>query len=252
MKFDLNDVVPAADLQAMADGQCGSGSIEAGDCQTQGRATGDREADGGDLAKPLLLQPGQQVGQLTLNERVATTSSTGKRTVFWRCVCECSKDVERLILENSLRRGATTSCGCYRRFRLFNEGQLSALRTTIRGYKRADRKAGREYGLHEHEFLNLALQPCWYCDKPPIRIAGRRRKGSAEFMHEPIRLNGLDRIDASLGHIPGNVIPCCRFHNTLRGRQGFLPFLKRRSEELYQLVDDLVADGVAIRFDVPA
>ena len=55
---------------------------------------------------------GQRFGRLTvvsLNEEV----SKQKKKLHWNCKCECGNEV--IVRGNSLRGGATTSCGCYNR-----------------------------------------------------------------------------------------------------------------------------------------
>ncbi len=38
---------------------------------------------------------------------------------------------------------------------------------------------------------------------------------------------GLDRVDNRLGYIPGNVVPCCKRCNDLKGRGSFNDFIER-------------------------
>ena len=65
----------------------------------------------GNMGKRIDLT-GQRFGRLTvvsLNEEV----SKQKKKLHWNCKCECGNEV--IVRGNSLRGGATTSCGCYKR-----------------------------------------------------------------------------------------------------------------------------------------
>ena len=54
---------------------------------------------------------GQKFGRLTVVENVpSSTKSTNAR---WRCKCDCGN--EKTVLGISLRKGNSTSCGCYRK-----------------------------------------------------------------------------------------------------------------------------------------
>lgn len=53
---------------------------------------------------------GQRFGRLTVIER--TTPKPGITNARWLCKCDCGK--ETTVLGTTLRRGESTSCGCYR------------------------------------------------------------------------------------------------------------------------------------------
>lgn len=73
-------------------------------------------------------------------------------------------------------------------------------------YKRHDRVKGRKNNLTPEYTLSIITQPCSYC-------------GSADNV-------GCDRIDNSLGHVVGNVTPCCSECNMVRGNK-FTPLQMR-------------------------
>jgi hypothetical protein len=54
---------------------------------------------------------GQKFGRLT----VVSFNRREKRQTYWNCVCDCGK--EKSINGNSLKRGNTKSCGCYKKER---------------------------------------------------------------------------------------------------------------------------------------
>ena len=51
---------------------------------------------------------------LKLDYKKEIVSKSGKKRIYyyWQCMCECGNEVVRE--GNALRRGATTSCGCYK------------------------------------------------------------------------------------------------------------------------------------------
>lgn len=57
---------------------------------------------------------GKKFGRLTAL-KVSDRPKSGT-PYYWHCVCECGSEVE--VVSQSLRRGSTTSCGCYQRERV--------------------------------------------------------------------------------------------------------------------------------------
>lgn len=51
---------------------------------------------------------GQRFGRLIVLTRAENVGAMTR----WRCICDCGK--ETVVYSNNLRRGYTTSCGCYR------------------------------------------------------------------------------------------------------------------------------------------
>lgn len=57
---------------------------------------------------------GQRFGRLTVIKRVEDyVTPKGQHQTRWLCRCDCG--TEKNIVSDSLRNGATTSCGCYRK-----------------------------------------------------------------------------------------------------------------------------------------
>jgi hypothetical protein len=78
-----------------------------------------------------------------------------------------------------------------------------AIRKRYHGMRWTDKIAGRTFGFSNpveamHYFLDESgnPHPCTYCGRLP----------------ESGKVWGLDRIDSSVGHIPGNLVPCCSSH----------------------------------------
>jgi len=54
---------------------------------------------------------GQKFGRLSVIERSGSTKSGGNAT--WSCICDCGRTTT--VESNTLRRGDTVSCGCWRK-----------------------------------------------------------------------------------------------------------------------------------------
>jgi len=84
-----------------------------------------------------------------------------------------------------------------------SNGYYKIIRKRYNGMRWTDKVAGREFGFSNpteviHYYLDDSGNPrtCTYCGRLP-------EKG---------KVWGLDRIDSSLGHVKGNLVPCCSSH----------------------------------------
>ena len=124
------------------------------------------------------------------------------------------------------------------------------------GMRWTDQQEGRQFGFENptqaiHYYLKDGYpRLCAYCGRAP------------DFG----KVWGLDRIDSSLGHIPGNLVPCCSSHyesqqlscqasksnfsllawmerSMSRANGGIVPFrvVERRLERIYTLAKELAS-----------
>jgi hypothetical protein len=89
------------------------------------------------------------------------------------------------------------------RAKQMSKGFYSVIRKRYNGMRWTDKVAGREFGFsNPTEVIHYYLDPqgnprlCTYCGRVP-------EKG---------KVWGLDRVDSTLGHQPGNLVPCCSSH----------------------------------------
>ena len=84
-----------------------------------------------------------------------------------------------------------------------SNGYYKVIRKRYNGMRWTDKVAGRKFGFSNptevvHYYLDPSgtPRPCTYCGRVP----------------ETGKVWGLDRVDSSLGHVPGNLVPCCASH----------------------------------------
>ena len=87
-----------------------------------------------------------------------------------------------------------------RQAKLASNGYYNSIRKRFASMKWTDQLEKREFGFENslkaiHYYLDSNKNPrvCAYCGKKP----------------EGNKVWGLDRLDSTLGHIPGNLVPCC-------------------------------------------
>jgi transposase len=83
-----------------------------------------------------------------------------------------------------------------------SNGYYKCIRKRYNGMKWTDKLAGRVFGFKSpieaipYYLKNGHPRPCAYCGRIP----------------EQGRVWGLDRIDSTIGHVPGNLVPACSSH----------------------------------------
>jgi hypothetical protein len=141
-----------------------------------------------------------------------------------------------------------------RRAKQMSNGYHKCIRKRYLGMRWTDKMAGRQFGFENitqaiHYYLKGGLpRPCAYCGRIP----------------EYGKVWGLDRVNSSLGHVPGNLVPCCSSHyespqlscqgskskfsllswmerSMSRANGGIVPFrvVEQRLERIYTLAKEL-------------
>jgi len=162
----------------------------------------------------------------------------------WLCQCNCGQLTS--VGGSELRRGATRSCGCLRResarknglkvwrknfTETIENGRLPegehALRSLRGLYRYRARKRGIEFRISLQLFREITSKPCAYCGTGPSLVhTPKRANGSYKY-------NGVDRKDADLGYVSGNVVPCCDICNRAKSDMNyddFIDYLDRVAE----------------------
>lgn len=174
---------------------------------------------------------GHQYGRWRVLERQAgRRAAGGQRIRTWLCRCACG--TEKVIDTHSLRGGLSRSCGCLRdevaSARLRGKPGTTALalgramsNVVFEQYRRDAHRKGREFALSKDEFMRLVAEHCVYCGVAPSTVAARPT-ANGTFTY-----NGIDRHDSRGGYTTGNVVPCCRPCNDMKGTLDATEFIQR-------------------------
>lgn len=162
--------------------------------------------------RDLVDMTGWVIGNITvLRQGPSYLTSGGNSKTRWVCRCICGR--EYLSKTDKLRsKNPPMSCGCNRETTI--EGQL---------YLMKKRKAGErdlQFTLKLDEFLELIIQDCHYCGKPPsncYKLPGNR----------DLKYSGLDRKHNDHGYIPGNCLPCCWHCNSMKLDLSYEDFIEK-------------------------
>lgn len=107
------------------------------------------------------------------------------------------------------------------RLRVSNKGRepvnkLGATEAIFRNYKTNAKRRNKAFKLSLKEFEKFIFSNCFYCGNPPCNFF-RFRKNLA--------INGIDRLDSTLGYIRKNCVSCCNMCNIMKNDYSLGEFL---------------------------
>lgn len=163
---------------------------------------------------------GQKFGKLLV---VNFVSVNEQGTALWNCVCDCGK--QKLMLSSNLLKGKTKSCGCMIGKTVTYTNREFALKKRLYSvFCRNSKQAKHEVKIDFEQYINLVLQPCFYCG------TYGSNKLELPYISFGLKYNGLDRIDSNIDYIKSNVVTCCRSCNRAKSdmtTQEFQDWLQR-------------------------
>jgi hypothetical protein len=151
---------------------------------------------------------GQRFGKLIVL-RGAPNGKWGKAR--WICTCDCGK--EHNASTDALRKGFTTSCGCYRMSLRLLPGDLGSFNTAYSQYQENSKTRSYSFSLSKEEFRSVSSKPCEYCGALPRPYYAKNR---AVVDSVPYMCNGIDRVNNEIGYEISNCVPCCSLCNYMK------------------------------------
>lgn len=178
---------------------------------------------------------GQKFGNLLVLRRCGISKDRHAR---WECVCDCGNT--HTAKGRALTTGNTQRCPSCRLVRLakknasrtptmkalmnsdpsqsrnYTEQKKVSFREIYRRYRGGAQRRDIEWGLSQEEVSILVVSDCHYC--------------GADYRENPMRCNGIDRLDSNSGYTAENCVPCCTRCNYFKGSlsyHAFIGFIER-------------------------
>lgn len=176
------------------------------------------------MKKIIDIKKGDKFGSLkTISEGYIKIVGKNTSRYFFDVQCDCGKEFKTTA--SYLRSGKIHRCvGCAMIDREKNRNYVSELEQLYnhRIVLRA-KVSNIENNLNLEEYSKLVIKDCFYCGAKPIESSKFNR--SKYIKKNPIKINGLDRIDSTKEYSKENCIPCCKNCNTMKMDISFEEFL---------------------------
>ena len=167
------------------------------------------------MGRKMIDETGKRYNRLVAIEYVRkyATKNNDHSDSIWLCKCDCGNAVE--VLGTNLRKGISSSCGCYGREQQKKAVTLptgeAAFNCLHAYYKSSAKKRKLKWRLSRNQFREIIQQNCIYCGAIPSNICKKSDLNGAYVY------SGIDRVDNSRGYIKDNCVPCCKDCNTKKG-----------------------------------
>ncbi len=159
---------------------------------------------------------GKQFGELTIIDYVYRKSKKDTIRWVWECKCSCG-NICYVRTTKFTKPNPQASCKRCSDFKFSNAHILpeygSIKNRIYRRYKYGANARSYEFKLTFDEFNKLISQNCYYCNAEPKPYL------EDKFYYnnlEPLKRNGIDRLNNNIGYIQNNVVPCCNICNKLK------------------------------------
>lgn len=162
----------------------------------------------------------ERYGRLLVLENVGKINDRHR----WLCLCDCGE--HKIISSNNLSSGKSNSCGCLRvessrklgKSSKLEDRQHKILNEEYVRIKRRHKKFGGDIFPFDY-YYNLVNANCYYCGIEYSKeiMDNFKYKGNEVFVSDTIvKINGVDRVNSSIGYTKDNTVTCCKECNTMK------------------------------------
>jgi hypothetical protein len=155
---------------------------------------------------------GAKYGKLTAVEILGIREYGKDNRMFFLFSCDCGNTIELPIKQVSSMK--TRSCGCLK----YEDRERQTAKYVFKSIKHGAKSRNLDFMIEFDDFLRVAKSPCAYCGdvdtKNKWSYVGE--SSSSSFLESvnnrnlyDLRINGLDRVNSSLGYTVNNVVSCC-------------------------------------------
>ena len=160
---------------------------------------------------------------------------------LWLCRCDCGN--EKIVVSDNLSSGKSKSCGCLNaeflakkgnQFGLYENRQKAMLKVQYSHLKRrhSNNKMCGEV-IDFETFVTLSKSKCTYCGlehSKEITDRANEKKQGKLLSQEVLKVNGIDRVDSTMGYTKENSVTCCKTCNFAKhtmSKHDFYDWIKR-------------------------
>lgn len=130
--------------------------------------------------------------------------------------CDCGNKV--YARGKDVKQKKIQSCGCLALETKATTGRknkkpdcLGFFNLIYQHYTNNAKRRRLEFKIPFEQFCKLIMSNCHYCSSTPINFF-------KSDLACQLKYNGIDRVNNSIGYLPDNVVPCCKFCNFAKSK----------------------------------
>lgn len=140
----------------------------------------------------------QIVNNFKLIENLNIVRTNGSKD-YWKVLCSCGNVITSRI--DNIKKKTTCSCiTTSSQFKNLTEHN-KAISQSFYSYKNKALKRGYTWDITVETYYKLVTDNCYYCNEKPLN--------NAKAKNQSFILNGIDRINNSIGYKENNCVTCC-------------------------------------------
>lgn len=146
----------------------------------------------------------------------AIRTKCGRTYTAWNCRCDCGTIFTTTTKQ--IRKGIRKSCGCLSQRNRFKSLTTSEVIVTakLNHYRNSAKRRSLTWSLTRNAFEHLLFGKCVYCGQSPNQLI--------KTVNHSALVNGIDRVDNTLGYVEENCVSCCKFCNYAKGASSLKEF----------------------------
>jgi hypothetical protein len=157
-------------------------------------------------------------GNIVVDGPKSVSQPLGGHDTLWLIRCVCGN--ERWTYTNSVRKSVYPCKRCYDNSMKLYDDEGPAIKKSFISLKSNAKARNIAVDISESDFLRIAKNPCTYCGALPIEKTPPKKWQVSTY------LNGVDRVDNSLGYTIYNSVACCYDCNRIKSDLTEVNFLK--------------------------
>jgi len=98
-----------------------------------------------------------------------------------------------------------------------NSTESDVYRRRYRKYKSDATRRSRNFNLTESSFISIVKGDCYYCGvTAPLKQFKNTSRHGSSLHGNPIKFQGIDRVNNDVGYTEENSVPCCSKCNFMK------------------------------------
>lgn len=156
-------------------------------------------------------------GNVIVDGPKSISQPLGGHDTLWLIKCVCGN--ERWTYTNSVRKSVYPCKLCYNNSMKINN-ELPAIKKSFRSLRGNAKSRGIPVEISLDYFIKLSSNNCYWCGSKPLS-----KKGLKDW-HKNATINGIDRINNTLGYTIENCVACCYDCNRMKSNLTEVNFLE--------------------------